>query len=393
MLSFMELLEYINSDMLNCVKELIDFANTQCKNYKSKKSLQLDCLILACFIEDVKEEYKNKKGKKELLGCIRKVSQENGIKDWIDLIQASNKINKYVEAFKKKEYFLDTETRNYILEIEELIQGIISENPRAIQEEIEKREISEELLKKIKTKRIDKVIRSHETSKIKKEFNYSDTLNLWESFQGLNKSDIFKNQNKIKKQIEEFIDSFRNNYVDLYMELQYSLAYFIGRTIYNKSISDISPWQPVKSKNNKWFDWSISKKSDIKIEPRGCGYKYDNGVLNVIISFLSNHNIENDVMKIQKLDNSKDNIYVFDNSYKEVEDGDEAYAIADQITMYINNEVSKAGKDIMINLYIASPLTVAYYLGYSSYKLKNINIYEFEQNKDKPDEYILGLTL
>lgn len=196
---------------------------------------------------------------------------------------------------------------------------------------------------------------------------------------GYSWSDIF---HSIEQFVATKLDNAREYHIAI--ETTLSVSFTVGRILNPKSALKVTP---VQKTMDGFVDWgrdadNASKYSEFIVS---CQEMCDEAA-DTAISIGATHDIKEDVRDFIKKSGLKIGLYINfvleDFGMDSVKNGNHAWELAKQI----NREISKRSENLKkgtLHIFIASPNSLMFYLGMQSMMYGKIQIYEFDQNREK----------
>ena len=203
-----------------------------------------------------------------------------------------------------------------------------------------------------------------------------------------------KGWENIKKDVDEFTKSFEYS-ITYQIELVficYSIAYYLGLCLNSKTGRKIKVRQGNKGLEDWTPDLSNDEKEYVKfLVDDKCVIDKDTDDIAITIS--ATQDIRNDVVEyIKAKDINVKKVIHFELpdeiiGNKSVQGGNNAWKLAQQIKNWLNSNRTIKEKQANIHIFMAAPVTMAFFLGQQSFTFNNVSLYEYIQGKTVDDIY------
>lgn len=403
-------------------KKILSIALKKYQESKKKEESKLEWIIISSIAEACLEEYpsyqiifleKDEKLLKAITGIMIDINvndtvhmlKEETINVLVDSMAKQNLINVITKAGSESDDDLQSFYINFKKNILRISRQLLENNDIALKklivdaniEEVKKIDLILEELKEL-NKKLEKdnnqtenktktnlenikkiMVRNiaNGTEKIMKQCE--STLDLCKHFNGrMCKSE--EEWTNIKKEIEVFTDGLDCNVkYEMNLSVCYTIAYYLGMCLNSKSSREIR----IKQSSNGSVDWTPDFSNDAKeysefiVEEEKS--KENIGDLAICISITSD--IKGDVIEFlnaQHIEVEKVVNFTLDKKVgnKAVENGNHAWNLAEQVKTWLSKRTIKE-RNANLHIFIAAPVSIAFFLGQQSFAFKNINLYEY----------------
>lgn len=206
------------------------------------------------------------------------------------------------------------------------------------------------------------------------------TLDLCEHFEGrMCKSE--EAWQKIKEKIEAFTEELDcSSEYEINLSVCYTIAYYLGICLNSKTSRKIR----IKQSSNGLIDWTPNLSGDtkeyskFKIQDQ----KIQEDVDDIAICISITSDIKADVIEYlnsQQIGVKKVINFTLENKVgtKSVENGNHAWKLTEEIKDWLMTKRTLKERNTNLHIFIAAPVSVAFFLGQQSFAFNKINLYEF----------------
>lgn len=410
-------------------KKILSIALEKYQKSKRKEESKLEWIMISSIAEACLEEYPSYQiifleKYEKLLKAINSIMFDIKVNDTVHMLTEEN-INRLVDSMVKQNLInvitksgsesdvdLHNFYNNFGKNILRISRELITENDIALNkllvdaniEEVKNTELILEELRELKIcleennqsknetktnlENVKKImVRNIENGTEKVMEQCESTLDLCKYFNG-RICESEENWIEIKREIETFTDGLDCNIkYEMNLSVCYTIAYYLGICLNSKSSREIR----IKQSSNGSVDWTPNFSSDSKkyneftVEEQ----KMKEGIGDLAICISITSDIKEDVIEYldsQHIDVGKVvNFTLGENvGNKTVENGNHAWNLAEQVKTWLGRRNIKE-RNSNLHIFIAAPVSIAFFLGQQSFAFSNINLYEytgiFEANK------------
>lgn len=402
-------------------KKILSIALKKYQENKKKEESTLEWIIISSIAEACLEEYPSYQiifleKDEELLKAIKRIVikinvndtvhmlKEESINELVDSMAKQNLINVITKSGSESDVDLQSFYINFKKNILRISRQLLEKNDVALKkllvdaniEEVKNTELILEELKELK-----KLLKENNQSKNKIRTNLENikkvmvrniengtekimeqcesTLDLCKYFNG-RMCESEENWIEIKKEIEAFTDGLDCNVkYEMNLSVCYTVAYYLGICLNSKSSREIR----IKQSSNGSVDWTpdfsneIKKYNEFMVEEQ----KMKEGIGDLAICISVTSDIKGDVVEYlnaKHIEVGKVVNFTLDKKVgnKAVENGNHAWNLAEQVKTWLSKRNIKE-RNANLHIFIAAPVSIAFFLGQQSFAFSNINLYEY----------------